>query len=781
MPTARGAPGPNRKRFQAALLAGVRGLGGDRAAEEASGVSKSVWYDAKTGRALPDGRATWPAMRTALERLPPAKTGVRNWDALYQAACTEAGRGNWSQARPSAANRAEPSSAAVPWQLPPGTRGFAAREAELGWLNRAVIEGEPSAPPIAVVVGVPGVGKTALALHWAHRVRADFPDGILYADLQGWGPGPEVTVAELLPGWLWAFGMDTAAMPDDVRSRAAIFRSAVDGKRLLMVLDNAGDEEQVRLLLPGTASSAVVITGRGNMPGLAMHHGAQTLRLDLLPPTGARELLRSIESERPKDAEGTRDRLADLCGRLPLALRIVAEIAGSRPGTSLESLVASLAEEGERLDRLEAGTDRSDPRTVFSWSYHQLPATLATTFRRLALLPGRDFDAYAVAVVIESTPREAGRRLRELERLHLLRSVSSDRFELHDLLRLYAADRLAETEPPRAVELLRSSSFHYYLHGAAKAEELIAPRRHRFPIPGDEPVTPPLRGYHDALNWMSTEMGGITALCRQDDPALDGLRWRLAYQLRSYFFLVKRVHEWADTHRHALAAAIRCDDILGEAITRNNLGVALHEQGDDDAALSHYEAAQRLFDKVGDLHGRSNALVNQAVIFRRRGKLNRALHLNEQALMFYRGADEQRYIAIALGSVALVETAMCRYNAAELHLREAIGICDELGMHMNAARSHNALGQVLIRQGRADESVEVFQSAIKSALGGDSLFEEAIANRGLGTAFAAMGGATAARSHLGKALNLLTAIGSDKITLVRAELDELDPGDEATD
>jgi hypothetical protein len=289
----------NQRRFREGLAKAVAQLGGDRAAELASGVSKSVWYDAKSGRAIPDAASTWPAMREVLSRIPAARTGVRDWDALYDVVCIEAGR-----PRRGAAPRATPArggattsgggARSVPRQLPPGTGEFAAREAELASLDRALLAGDSRAVPMVVVVGTPGVGKTALAVTWAHRAIGKFPDGVLYADLRGWGPDRPVAGEEVLPAWLRAFGMDPAAMPDDVASRSAALRTVLANKQVLVVLDNARSAEQVRPLLPGSPSCSVLVTSRHDLPGLVIHHDARVIRLDPLTIEESVGLLRRI-------------------------------------------------------------------------------------------------------------------------------------------------------------------------------------------------------------------------------------------------------------------------------------------------------------------------------------------------------------------------------------------------------------------------------------------------------------------------------------------------------
>jgi tetratricopeptide (TPR) repeat protein len=763
------------------LAKAVAELGGDRAAEEASGISKSVWYDAKTGRAVPDERSTWPAMREVLVRIPAARTGVRDWDELYEVVCAEVGRPHRRAPKSEAASVQQASrtfggtAGLIPQQLPAGTGEFVAREGELAALDRALLTGDGRAVPIAVVVGSPGVGKTSLAVSWAHRAIGRFPDGVLYADLGGWGPDRLVAVEEVLPAWLRAFGMDPTVMPNDVTSRSAALRTVMAGKQVLVVLDNARSEEQVRPLLPGSMSCSVLITSRQDMPGLAIHHSARVVRLSPLTIKQSTELLRTIVGTAVEEDAEAVAALVGLCGRLPLVLRIVAEVAKSRPATALESLVAELTDERDRLDQLRSDDPRSDPRTVFSWSYNQLPSDVAATFRLFGLFPGRTFDRYIAAALAGTTPREAVGQLRSLVRAHLVQESAQDQFEMHDLIRLYTLELVHRDEGKRQIRAARLRLFYYFLHTAHRADELIVPHRYHLRPPDGTHVSKPLHTYDQALRWLDTECSTMVALCRQDESYLDPLRWRLAFQLKSYFFLTKRPHEWIDSHESALAAAVRAGDRLGEAMTRSNLGLALHERGEDDAALEHYRIAERVFAEVNDPHGVTSALAHQAVIHRRRGEFERSLELNARALDFYRRAASRsprshRYIAITLRSIALVEIEMHQFDDAERHLTESLEICAELAMDMDAARAWNTLGRVLLLSDRHRAADRAYRAGIEASRTCGSRFEEALARRGLGSVAAATGDHARAEQYWRRAWRILSTVGSAQADEVLADL-----------
>ena len=756
-----------RHRFRAGLTRAVAELGGDRAAESASGVHKSIWYDAKTGRAIPDERSSWPAMRVLLASLAPARTGVRDWDALYAAVGVEVGR---RRRRPTATPPvAREERRPVPRQLPLTSAVFTGRETEVASLDRVLLNADLPTPPTVVVVGAPGTGKTGLALHWAHRMASAFPDGVLHVDLRGWGPAEPLPPELILPGWLRAFGVEPGESPTD---HSAMLRTVLDGLRVLILLDNAGSEEQVRPLLPGSPSCAVLVTSRKELPGLAVQHGAEHLALGLLTPTESLLLLRTVVGERVDREPAAAQAMTRLSGRLPLALRIVAEHARRRPTRSLTDLVDTLTDEDNLLDSLDSDDPRSDPRTVFSWSYRQLTNEVARTFRMFSQHPGDLIEPAAVAALTGTTTRQATRRLRVLSRAHLVTESGTGRYGMHDLLRRYAEELVRQHDTPASVDFVRMDLMRYYLHAVRRAETVIEPHRYRPALPpgpdtGDAFDT---ADRHAALAWLDAECANVVALCQQDLPTLDPLRWRLAYEVKAYFFLTKRTSEWVASHEAALAAAIRAGDGQGEAMTRSNLGLARHEQGDDDGALREYQLAHRCFIAVNDLHGVSNALAHQAAIYRRRAEFDTSLELGRQALIFYRRAGQRRNVAITLRGLAVAEVETGRHDDAERHLTECLAICGQLGMAMDAARAQHALGRLLLLVGRLDESAAAFRAAVRSSEQCGSRFERALALRGLGRVAAMSGDVGQAQAWWQEALTTLRILGSAKADEVASDL-----------
>jgi DNA-binding SARP family transcriptional activator len=333
----------------------------------------------------------------------------------------------------------------VPRELPADVDRFTGRSAELAALDQLLAADRDAtkaagAALICVVAGTAGVGKTALAVHWGHRVREAFPGGQLYVDLRGYDPGEPVTGASALGGFLRALGVAARDIPADVGQRAACYRSLLDGRRALVVLDNAASVEQVRPLLPGTPSCVVVVTSRDSLAGLVARHGARRLGLDLLPAGDAIGLLLELVGDRVAADPVAAATLAAQCARLPLALRVAAELAAARPDMDLAELAHELADEQRRLDLLDAGGDpRTAVRAVFSWSYRRLPADAARAFRLIGLHPGPDLDTFAAAALTGTSAQHAADLLRQLARGHLIHRAAPGRYAMHDLLRAYAA------------------------------------------------------------------------------------------------------------------------------------------------------------------------------------------------------------------------------------------------------------------------------------------------------------------------------------------------------
>lgn len=654
--------------------------------------------------------------------------------------------------------------APAPRQLPAVSRGFVERPEHLAALDA----GEPHDPDgpspilsIALVCGTAGVGKTALVLHWAHRRSTSFPDGQLYVDLQGYGPHTPLEANDVLAGFLRALGVPETEIPENQSECAGLYRSLLSERRVLVVLDNALSEEQVRPLLPGSSSCRVVVTSRHVLSGLVANEGAEVIRVDPLGQPDALNVLRNLLGNRVDREHNAANALADYCAGLPLALRVAGEVVVSHPSTSLPELVTELADRRTRLDVLDTDNDPSTTaRTVFSWSYEQLDTAAARAFRSMGTHPGRGLDRHALATLLDVTPRNAGRLLDTLKRAHLVIEPSSGRFDMHDLLRAYAAE-LGEALDSKAS---RSAAVHrlfgYYLHAADRADRIITPHRYRLTLDHEPPSLPEFKDYTSALSWLDAERHNMRAMFHLPDPTLESSLWQLAYTLRGYYFLTKQWRDWRRTHELALAGTQRTGDRYAEAQTRNNLGLALLEQGHWNEAAEHYERARELFEEVQDIHGVSNALANRATVLHYRGDLEPALLENERALAAYERAGSTRNAAITLRSMALIEIDLERFGEATAHLHRALTSFHELGLHLDATMALNCLGEAHHGAGCIPEARRAHEQAY--ALGAEcgSRFEQARAQHGLGRLEKSQGRNAEALECWEEALELYTALAA---------------------
>ena len=491
-------------------------------------------------------------------------------------------------ARPAADARGLRRAARVPAQLPPAVRAFTGRETELESLDALLPEpadADAAAPMvIAAVSGTAGVGKTTLAVHWAHRVAARFPDGQLYVNLRGFDPGGlALEPSEAIRGFLEAFAVPVARIPADLDAQAGLYRSVLAGRRVLVVLDNARDVEQVRPLLPGSSGCAVIVTSRSHLTGLVAADGAYGLTLGLLPAADARDLLaRRLGPERvTREPAAVNDIIAG-CARLPLALTVAAAGAAASPGFPLAVFAAELRDATRALDPFQGGDLATDVRAVFSWSYQALTADAARLFRLLGLHPGPDIAVAAAASLagIERGPARA--RLAELTRAHLLAEHAPGRYAWHDLLRAYAAEQAHTHDSPQ----VRAAAVHrvldHYLHTARSAAILMDPHFDALELPAPQPgttVSEPATA-EAAMAWFTAEHPGLLAAIRVAGPAGHGRHaWQLAWTLSTFFL---RKGSWTD---HALAqqagrdAAAQLGDASGEAHALHGLALGYARSG----------------------------------------------------------------------------------------------------------------------------------------------------------------------------------------------------------
>ncbi|MFJ6675928.1 ATP-binding protein [Actinosynnema sp. NPDC091369] len=495
--------------------------------------------------------------------------------------------------------------APMPRQLPADVRGFVNRSADLELLTLTSAE-VADRVVVWVVVGTAGVGKTSLAVRWAHQVAGDFPDGQLYVNLRGYDAGLPIGPDEALDRFLRALGVPGNLVPADLDARSALFRSLLAGRRFLILLDNAASPAQVRPLLPGTAGCLVLVTSRDKLAGLVSRDGARRLRLDILPLDEAVSLLRDLTQEyRPQDDDEDLTQLARLCARLPLALRIAAERAIGKPQTSLQDMITELRDESSLWDAL--GSDDSDAvRTVFAWSYRALSKGASRLFRMLGLYPGDNFGPAAVAALLGEPVSTVRRLLDDLAGAHLLESTAPDRYEFHDLLRLYAQDQARTEEPPEAATAALERLAAWYLHAAWNAVRALIPEtaaRELPPLPQDVSA-PAFANHQDALTWYEHERRNLRSMIRVlGEQARDEVVALLADVLREIYARYNHFDDWVTTGVAGLDAARRSGNRRGEADALESLGKAHTQQGNRTKGIEHQTLALSIRQEIGDRRG----------------------------------------------------------------------------------------------------------------------------------------------------------------------------------
>jgi DNA-binding SARP family transcriptional activator/Tfp pilus assembly protein PilF len=630
--------------------------------------------------------------------------------------------------------------AGVPRQLPAQVRHFVGRAQELaeltGLLELVTDETESAPVVISAVGGTAGVGKTALVLHWAHRVAARFPDGQLYVNLHGYDPGQPMSASYALAGFLRSLGVAGQDVPAEVDERAAMYRSLLAGRRLLVVLDNALSAEQVRPLLPGAAGCIAVVTSRDALAGLAARDGARRLDLDLLPLPDAVSLLRALLGRRVDAEPGAAEALALHSARLPLALRVAAELAAARPGISLAELADELADRQRRLDLLDSDQDRTaSVRTVFSWSYGNLEPDAAHLFGLLGLHPGADFDVYAAAALAGSTVPLAQSLLDHLGRAYLIRPTGLGRYGMHDLLRDYAAEQTKDDADRRRTAMARL--LDYYLHTAVGAISTLFPaERQRLPHTEPPPVpSPPVTGDSaTARTWLDTERASLVRLVAY--AAENRWPWhatRLAATLSRYLDVAGHYADATAIHRHARTAASRARDPAAEANALTELGNVDWRQGRHERAADRFRLAVALSRQTADHACEARALTSLGLVDLRQGRHQQAAAHLRQGLVLCRRTGDLPGQARALGNLGVVGLRQGRYRQAAGHLRQALAIHRQTGNQTGEANALGNLGDIALRLGSYHEAAEYFQRALDMhhQIGNPTIGAYALTNLGI--------------------------------------------------
>jgi DNA-binding SARP family transcriptional activator len=672
--------------------------------------------------------------------------------------------------------------ALVPRQLPAPVLPFVGREVELAELTGLLERADaPSAMVIASIGGTAGVGKTALAVHWAHQVADRFPDGQLYVNLRGFDPSGNPTPAvAAIRALLDALEVPAERIPASLDAQVGLYRSIVAGKRMLLVLDNARNAEQLRPLLPGGAGCLVLVTSRIDMGGLTAIEGAHSLLLGLLTDADARALLVARLGAARVDAEpGAAGELVRLCARLPLALVIAAARVAARPRFRLRTLADELTDTRNRLDALDTGDELASLRAVFSWSVGSLPAPTARMFGLLGLHPGPDIAVPAAASLAGVPIAQARASLDELAGVSLTAEHAPGRFSLHDLLRAYAAEQARVSGSENGNSEATGRMLDHYLHTAYAAARLLNPQRETISLPSPRPrVTPEyLAGHQQALSWLESEHEVlISAIRTADEAGLDSHAWQLPWAMANFLDWHGFWDEWVATQHTALAAVTRLGDAAAQAVTRRLLGQACARLGDYEQARAHLTECTGLYRQSGDQDGEARVHQTLSWLSGLQGSFDNALGHTEQALTLYRASGNRAGQALALNNSGYARISLGDPRQGRANCRQALGIHEELGNLNGQANAWHSIGFAEFRLGELAGAVESYRRALGfyQELGRRQNAAGTLAD--IGDALDAAGDLDGARDAWQQALDILDDLHHSDAARVR---EKLQPGQRA--
>ncbi|HEY2698866.1 MAG TPA: BTAD domain-containing putative transcriptional regulator [Pseudonocardiaceae bacterium] len=665
----------------------------------------------------------------------------------------------------------------LPAQLPPDLPMFTGRRTELDRLN-ALLDPERAAPamPICVVDGIAGIGKTSFAVHWAHQLAGRYPDGQLYVDLRGFDPsGAVLGASKALRGFLDALGVGPQRVPDSMEAQAGLYRSLLNGRRVLILLDNARDVAQVRPLLPAAAGCLVIITSRNQLSGLITTHAARTLTLDPFSVDEAREVLtRRLGVKRLADEVTALDEIIAGCAGLPLATAIVAARATIHPNMPLAAIADELRDERTRLDAFSADGDvAADVRAVFSWSYRQLSQSAGRLFRLLSVGAGPDISRNAAASLLGVGRREVRHLLTELTSARLLIEHYPGRYSLHDLVRVYASE-LSESldgEDERREALGRLLD-HYLItahHAQLKLWPLYIPAE---PPPARPGVTPEdCADRASALDWFTEHRQVLTSAIRSAATGeLASYAWELALRQQQFFQLSARYHDWAGTMRVALQAAREQGDLPAQARMHRSLAGAYHFLRRDEPAIEHLTSTCALFHQLGYRLEHGYVCANFGAIRRELGQVDAAMQHYKDALELFREMDNAKGKATALEGISWCETQYGNICVAVGLIEQGMQLYRQVGDTNGVGYCWSALGKLRQSLGEHESAIECFSAAFEQLANAGDRADTAECLLWRGDSRLALGEVESAREDWQRALTIMEDLQLPLADTVRTRL-----------
>ncbi|HEY4021043.1 MAG TPA: BTAD domain-containing putative transcriptional regulator [Pseudonocardiaceae bacterium] len=666
----------------------------------------------------------------------------------------------------------------VPAQLPPATIAFTGRDDEFAWLYRLLLGRDRVATTVAVITGAAGVGKSALAVTWGHRVSAEFPDGVLYAAMRGFDPSHSPrSPAEVLPRFLLALGVRAEDLPTELEEQAALYRSLLAARQVLVVLDDARDSEHVRPLLPGGSGSLVLVTSRRRLDGLVARSGARLLSLDTLPAdAGVRLLSQAAVDAGVEVTTAQAEQLARLCDNLPLALRVIAARLAVHPELGVEELIVELSDERTRLAALDLENADTSVSAALDVSYRVLHPAIGSAFRMLGFVPGLAVDSYVVAALCGTDVDSAARRLRALVEANLMSTLGPSRFVMHDLVRLHARG-LAETElSPTAADEALGRLLGYYRATCDAARRQLHP-------PSDDLdfastyrriARPPLPTTRHALDWFEAEWQNLNALLRVTVAAGRHLEaWHLV-ALCSHFLSTQASYaDWSDWATIGLASARSVGDTQGELQMLIVLSTARSRYGLAGEALEDAQLALRIATELGDPRHIRTALGNVASGLYGQHRFREALFCDQEAYRLALDAGDRIAQAHALNNMSQVEREMDRREEAAEHVRGAVELFKEAGDFGYYLLALNNLAELYTELGKLDEAEALARQALALSPVHRPDLQRAFTVELLGMVLLARGDDESGAELLRQALVLSEQLGSPRAGAIRAVLDGL--------
>jgi tetratricopeptide (TPR) repeat protein/transcriptional regulator with XRE-family HTH domain len=661
---------------------------------------------------------------------------------------------------------------AAPRQLPRVNAYFCGRQPELRALSAQLEARRPVCTTL--ISGPAGVGKTALALYWAHQAAERFPDGQLYVDLRGFDPADQpVSPSQAIRWFLDALNVPQQRIPADLQARVGLYRSLVADRSILVVLDNAADARQVRPLIPGSERCMTVVTSRSSLPGLVASDASRTLRLGMLSAAEARELLaRRLGAGRLVAEPTAAAQLISICAGLPLALAVTSALAATHPERSLAELVADLAKTETRLDALATGDPATDLRAVLRASFKALSEPSAQAFCLLGEHPGPDVTVAAVASLAGLSRSQAGAALAELTQASLLTEPAPGRFGLHDLLRQFAASQLYQFQDVDERRAAGQRMLDHYARSATAAALAITPERNLQvtgePLPGVRPER--IDSQDEAFAWLRAEHAVLMRVIGYaSDTGADDYAWRVPLALTDFHDRAGYWHDWAACQRIALAAAERLGDIAAQSNAHRYLGRASFYIQPDDA-LHHMTRSVELRHRIGPPAAEAGIHIDIARLHEQCGNARKALQSAQRALRLYRAAQHRVGEAYALNAVGFYHGLAGQYPDALRLCSEALSLATETGDRRAQAETWDSLGVVYQHTGNAGQAISCYQRslALHRLLADRYQITQLLTH--LGDAQRSTGDIDASRNAWTEALDILDDLGHPDADHVRARL-----------